>query len=96
MAETVASAERAELVRRALAEDVGDGDVTTQATVPGSARAEALITQKAPGVVFGTQLAEATFRELDPAVEIERLCREGRVARARRGDACRAARRARS
>ena len=77
MAETAVSAENVELVRRALAEDVGDGDVTTQATVPESARAEALITQKAPGVVFGLQVAEATFRELDPAIEIERLCREG-------------------
>ena len=77
MAETVVSADYVELVRRALAEDVGGGDVTTQATVPGSVRAEALITQKAPGVVFGLGVAEATFRELDPAVEIERLCREG-------------------
>ena len=35
----------------------------------------------------GSSVAEATFRELDPAIEIERLCREGDVARARRGDA---------
>ena len=41
------------IVARALAEDVGDGDVTTAATVPEAARARALITQKAPGVVFG-------------------------------------------
>jgi len=65
------------IVRAALAEDVGSGDVTTLATVPETARAEALITQKAPGVVFGTWLAEATFRELDPAVVTEPLCREG-------------------
>ncbi len=77
MAEPAVSAEYVELVRRALAEDVGDGDVTTRATVPESARAEALITQKVPGVVFGVDVAEATFRELDPTVEIERLCREG-------------------
>ena len=42
-----------DLVARALAEDVGDGDVTTAATVPADARARATITQKAPGVVFG-------------------------------------------
>ncbi len=65
------------IVRAALAEDVGEGDVTTSATVPEWARAEALITQKAPGVIFGLDVAEAVFRELDPAAQIERLCREG-------------------
>src|SRR3982074_1540197 len=64
-------------VRRALAEDVGDGDVTTAATVPEGARAGAIITQKAPGVVFGLEVAEAVFRELDPDLEIERLTEEG-------------------
>jgi nicotinate-nucleotide pyrophosphorylase (carboxylating) len=66
-----------DIVRVALAEDVGDGDVTTLATVSEAARAEALITQKAPGVIFGLAVASETFRSLDPAVEIERLCREG-------------------
>ena len=67
----------AELVARALAEDVGDGDVTTAATVPPGARARAVITQKAPGVVFGLDAAEATFRALDPAAAIRRLVEEG-------------------
>ena len=67
----------ADIVARALTEDVGDGDVTTAATVPEDARARALITQKAPGVVFGLDVAEQTFRALDPAVAFERLTREG-------------------
>lgn len=66
-----------ELVRRALAEDVGDGDVTTEATVPAGTRAVATVTQKAPGVVFGLDAAEAAFRALDPALAIERLGPEG-------------------
>jgi nicotinate-nucleotide pyrophosphorylase (carboxylating) len=66
-----------ELVARALAEDVGPGDVTTAATVPDDARARALITQKQPGVIFGLEAAEATFRALDPGAEIERLAAEG-------------------
>jgi len=66
-----------ELVRRALAEDVGAGDVTSQATVPAGARAVATITQKAAGVVFGVAAAEATFRALDPDVRVERLGPEG-------------------
>ncbi len=41
--------ELTELVRRAQAEDVGDGDVTTNATIAPDAQARALITQKAPG-----------------------------------------------
>jgi nicotinate-nucleotide pyrophosphorylase (carboxylating) len=65
-------------VARALAEDVGSGDVTTEAIVPGGARARALISQKAPGVVFGLQLAEEAFRQLDPGAAFERLADEGR------------------
>jgi nicotinate-nucleotide pyrophosphorylase (carboxylating) len=64
-------------VSRALAEDVGGGDVTTGATVPERARARALITQKAPGVIFGLDLAEATFRALDPNVTAQPLVEEG-------------------
>ncbi len=66
-----------EIVARALAEDVGEGDVTTAATVPPEARASAVITQKAPGVVFGLDVAEATFRALDPDARFERLVEEG-------------------
>jgi nicotinate-nucleotide pyrophosphorylase (carboxylating) len=73
----VSTTAASEIVARALAEDLGDGDVTTQATVPVQARAVAVITQKAPGVVFGLELAEETFRSLDPEAEIERLVREG-------------------
>jgi nicotinate-nucleotide pyrophosphorylase (carboxylating) len=66
-----------EMVARALVEDVGDGDVTTEATVPAGARARARITQKAPGVVFGLEAAEACFRALDPEVRCARLGPEG-------------------
>jgi nicotinate-nucleotide pyrophosphorylase (carboxylating) len=83
-----------EIVARALAEDIGDGDVTTAATVPADARASALITQKAPGVVFGFEAAEKTFRALDPEVEIERLASEGQWRE--RGDVLRIEGRARA
>jgi nicotinate-nucleotide pyrophosphorylase (carboxylating) len=65
------------LVRRALEEDVGSGDVTTQATVAPEARALALITQKQPGLIYGMSVAEAVFRELDPGALVERLVGEG-------------------
>src|SRR6187200_3348268 len=66
-----------DLVDRALEEDVGDGDVTTEATVDEAARGVATITQKAPGVISGLAVAEAVFRRLDPDAEIERLGPEG-------------------
>jgi nicotinate-nucleotide pyrophosphorylase (carboxylating) len=65
------------LVRRALQEDVGAGDVTTQATVAPDTRARALITQKAPGTIYGLAAAEAVFAELDPEVRSQRLVQEG-------------------
>jgi nicotinate-nucleotide pyrophosphorylase (carboxylating) len=67
----------ADLVARALAEDVGSGDVTTNAIVPADARARATISQKSPGAVFGLELAEQTFRQLDPQIAVERLAEEG-------------------
>jgi nicotinate-nucleotide pyrophosphorylase (carboxylating) len=66
-----------ELIERALAEDVGAGDVTTEATVDASARARATITQKAPGVISGLDVAAAVFRRLDPDATVERLGPEG-------------------
>ena len=60
-----------ELVTRALAEDLGDGDVTSEAVVPADAEARARIVQKQPGVIFGLDAAAEVFaqvgaRALDP------------------------------
>jgi nicotinate-nucleotide pyrophosphorylase (carboxylating) len=65
------------LVARALAEDVGAGDVTTTATVAEDARARALIMQKAPGTIYGLDACEAAFKALDSEARIERLVAEG-------------------
>jgi nicotinate-nucleotide pyrophosphorylase (carboxylating) len=65
------------LIDRALAEDVGPGDATTEATVAPGARGRATITQKARGVISGLAVAEAVFRSLDPAAAILRLGPEG-------------------
>src|SRR3954469_6610679 len=61
-----------DLIDRALAEDVGTGDATTEATVPAGQRGRATITQKAEGVIYGLDVAEAVFRRLDPAARAER------------------------
>jgi nicotinate-nucleotide pyrophosphorylase (carboxylating) len=65
------------LVRLALAEDVGEGDITTAATVDPDARGLARIVQKAPGAIYGLDAAEAVFAELDPQVQFSRLVEEG-------------------
>ncbi|MGI8633335.1 MAG: carboxylating nicotinate-nucleotide diphosphorylase [Solirubrobacterales bacterium] len=51
----------AQLAASALAEDLGSGDVTAQAVVDPEAQARARIVQKAPGVVYGLDLAKAVF-----------------------------------
>ena len=65
-----------DIVARALAEDVGGGDLTSLATVPAEARARATVSQKDQGVVFGLDVAEHALRSLDPDCSIERLTQE--------------------
>jgi nicotinate-nucleotide pyrophosphorylase (carboxylating) len=73
----VSDDELTSLAGRALREDVGEADVTTIATVAPDAHARALITQKAPGAIFGLDVAERCFALLDPDVRFERLSQEG-------------------
>ncbi len=61
-----------ELVARALAEDLGTGDVTSKAIVPGDARGDAQIVQKQPGVVFGLELAGEVFSQAGADQLVER------------------------
>jgi nicotinate-nucleotide pyrophosphorylase (carboxylating) len=55
----------------ALAEDVGSGDLTTEATVAEDATCSAVLLLKEPGVVSGLPAAEAVFRALDPKISFE-------------------------
>jgi nicotinate-nucleotide pyrophosphorylase (carboxylating) len=64
-------------IERALAEDLGDGDLTTRAVVPEGARARALIRQKEPGVLAGLRAARAVFERVDPELEVELLAPQG-------------------
>jgi nicotinate-nucleotide pyrophosphorylase (carboxylating) len=67
-----------EAVTRALAEDLGRaGDVTSIATVPEAARATAIVVARKAGTIAGLALVEATFRKLDPQVEIVAHARDG-------------------
>jgi len=61
----------------ALAEDVGRGDVTTEATVLEDSTCTARLLLKQPGVVCGLPAVEAVFRALDPDVSFEAAAADG-------------------
>jgi len=64
-------------VRQALAEDVGQGDATTLATVPAGARAQAHVVAREPLVLAGLGIVGATFRCLSRRIRIEPLAADG-------------------
>jgi nicotinate-nucleotide pyrophosphorylase (carboxylating) len=66
-----------ELVRRALAEDLGGGDLTTSATVPADARAVGRATAKSELVVCGTEVFARVFYAVDPGLRVERRVEDG-------------------
>jgi nicotinate-nucleotide pyrophosphorylase (carboxylating) len=70
------------IVLAALAEDIGAGDVTTDATVPDAAVGTAALLVKEPGVVCGLGVAETAFRALDPDVHFEAFVSDGDVVEA--------------
>jgi nicotinate-nucleotide pyrophosphorylase (carboxylating) len=65
-----------DLVGRALAEDLGEGDITSEATVPSDARGRARIVQKQPGVVYGLAVVAETMRQCG-VEDVDNLVVEG-------------------
>jgi nicotinate-nucleotide pyrophosphorylase (carboxylating) len=80
-----------ELVRRALAEDFGWGDVTTEAVIDPDQKARAIILAKSRCVIAGLDVASEAFRQLDPGVTITvhrndgALCEPGTIVAEYRG-----------
>lgn len=66
-----------ELIARALAEDIGPGDVTTLALVDETSTASARIVARHELVVAGAGMAAEVFRMADPALQVERLVADG-------------------
>ncbi len=66
-----------EIVRRALAEDVGRGDVTTDAVISRDQQARAVMLSKSSCVIAGIDIASEAFRQLDPQVVVEVRARDG-------------------
>ena len=63
-------------VARALAEDIGSGDVTA-ALVPAAQRARATLITREPIVLCGTAWLDETFRQLDPSIVVHWQHRDG-------------------
>jgi nicotinate-nucleotide pyrophosphorylase (carboxylating) len=71
-----------DLVRRALEEDIGAGDITTAATVSADQSARGVFLAKGPCVVAGLAVAFEAFRQLDPDVRVTALRSDGSPAAA--------------
>lgn len=66
-----------DLVRRALAEDVGRGDITTAGTIDGRQQVHAIVLAKSRCVIAGLDVAVETFRQLDSSIVVTVHRRDG-------------------
>ena len=71
-----------DIVRRALAEDVGAGDITTDATVRSDQRARGVFVVKADCVLAGLDVALEAFRQLEPGIQVTLRRQDGERCRA--------------
>ncbi|MBI1797434.1 MAG: carboxylating nicotinate-nucleotide diphosphorylase [Candidatus Eisenbacteria bacterium] len=65
------------LVKYALSEDVGTGDITSLNTIPSGVNARAAIVAKEAGVIAGLDVARLTFREADPHLKFRAVALDG-------------------
>jgi len=68
-----------DLIKRALIEDIGTGDITTLACVPRAVTAKASLIAKESGVVCGVDVFERVFELYDDSVTVSKLLRDGSV-----------------
>ena len=71
-----------ELIARALAEDVGTGDVTTLSVIPANVTGRAVILARGPCTVAGVDVARAVFAQVEPGLTCEARVRDGSQAHA--------------
>lgn len=67
-----------QIVRHALIEDIGKGDITTQLTIPKDKETEAALVAKEDLIACGMEIAERVFKIVDSSVKFEPLAKEGR------------------
>jgi nicotinate-nucleotide pyrophosphorylase (carboxylating) len=65
------------IIKNALNEDVGSGDITTDTIFPPDAKCEAQIIAKEKGIIAGIPIAKRVFQKLDPEVSFSRNSNDG-------------------
>ncbi len=66
-----------ELIKQALKEDIGKGDITTLAVVPKAAKAKGRIVAKEKGVIAGLKIAEQVFKQVDKRIKFKAKVKDG-------------------
>lgn len=66
-----------ELIEAALSEDIGDGDITTEAVIDNDLIGTAVIISREEGCIAGLPIAKRVFEKLDPKIQFEMLVKEG-------------------
>jgi nicotinate-nucleotide pyrophosphorylase (carboxylating) len=74
-----------QLIKMALDEDIGSGDITAEATIPAGMQARATINAKADLVLAGIEVVEQVFHTVNPGIRFARLVEDG--TRCKTGDA---------
>jgi len=72
------------IIDLALTEDIGHGDVTSEALIPLELHGKASILVKARGILAGSEVAKGVFLRVDPSLRVELLIKDG--ARVKPGD----------
>jgi nicotinate-nucleotide pyrophosphorylase (carboxylating) len=70
-----------EIVKQALAEDIGEGDHTSLATIPEKATGKVQLIAKEDGILAGIEVAALVFKTVDPTLQIDILVNDGRFIR---------------
>ncbi len=66
-----------DFIASALAEDIGEGDHSTLATIPANKKAKAKLLVKADGIIAGVEMAEKIFAQIDPSLQITFFKKDG-------------------
>jgi nicotinate-nucleotide pyrophosphorylase (carboxylating) len=72
------------IIRHALIEDIGRGDITTQLTIPKDKEIKAKIIAKEDFLLCGVIVAEKVFKTVDPSIKFEQKIREGKQVKAKK------------
>jgi nicotinate-nucleotide pyrophosphorylase (carboxylating) len=75
--------QNSKLIKQAISEDVGPGDITTQAIIPSSQKARAIILAKENGIIAGVDSAREVFRQIDKKTRFTAKVKDG--ARVKKG-----------